>query len=172
MKTIKSTFIFFPIILLLGLNAFAQEILPEVIISSVRYKYLSAVDNKEMAQPVRLLEHKAASFDVKNSEFYDDEYDEYYISFYLPEGYVLATYDKDGKLLRTAERYKNVALPSAVSQSLVNKYPNWSIPKDVYLVTYEDDKGTATKVWKVLLRQGDKRLRVKVNADGELITKS
>lgn len=170
MKQIKTFFAFALLIFGLHSSAFSQELLPEVVIAAMRYKYLSAVDNKELSQPVKLLERSAASYDVKNSEYYDDEYEEYYISFYLPSGYVLATYNKDGKLLRTAERFTNVALPKSVSQSLVKRYPHWSIPKDVYRVTYEEDKG-ATKVWKVLLKQGDKRLKVKLNEEGEFITK-
>ena len=170
MKTIKSTLFSAFFILLFVSLAFGQETLPEVVVTTARYKYLSAVDNKEVAQPVKLLERKAAEFDVKNSEFYDDEYEEYYISFYIPSGYILATYSKDGKLMHTAERYKNVALPNAVAQALYKKYPQWGIPKDVYLVTYQEEKG-ATKIWKILLKNGDKRLRVKVNEKGEILSK-
>lgn len=170
MKQIKLAFCFSSLFVGFVLPSYAQVLLPEVIVSTTRYKYLSSVDNRELAQPVKLLEHQAAAYDVKNSEFYDDEYDEYYISFYLPSGYILATYDKNGKLLRTAERYKNVALPKVVSASLQEKYPDWAIPKDVYLVTYEEEKG-ATKVWKLLLKQGDKRLRVKLNERGEYVSK-
>ena len=170
MKQIKSITLFFFFVLVIFTTAFLQVLMPEVIISATRYKYLSAVDNRELAQPIRLLEHQAATYDVKNSEYYDDEYEEYNISFYLPAGYVLATYNKDGKLLRTAERFKNVALPKSVAQSLVKRYPHWAIPKDVYKVTYEEDKGV-TKVWKVLLKQGDKRLKVKLTEEGEFTTK-
>ena len=151
------------------LASFSQELLPEVFISSVRYKYLVAADNRNLAQPIRLLENQAASYDVKKADFYEDDYDTYYITFYLPSGYVLATYDKDGKLLRTAERFKNVMLPKAVAQTLSKTYPGWAIPKDVYMVTYENEKG-ATKVWKVLLKQGDNRLKVKLNEKGEFIS--
>ncbi len=170
MKQIKSITLFFFFVLGIFTTAFSQVLMPEVVISAMRYKYLSAVDNRELPQPVRVLEHQAASYDVKNSEYYDDEYEEYNISFYLPAGYVLATYDKDGKLLRTAERFKNVALPKSVAQSLVKRYPHWDIPKDVYRVTYEEDKG-ATKVWKVILKQGEKRLKVKLDDEGEFTTK-
>ena len=149
---------------------FSQVTMPEIIVAATRYKYLSAVDNKELAQPVKMLERTAATFDVKNSEFYEDEYDEYYISFYIPQGNILATYNNDGKLLRTAERYKNIALPKAVSAAFIKKYPDWGIPKNVYLVTYEEEKG-ASKVWKVLMNKGDKRMRVKVNEKGDFITK-
>ncbi|HVW60654.1 MAG TPA: hypothetical protein VHC48_11475 [Puia sp.] len=52
-----------------------------------------------------------------------------YITFYLPQGYVLAVYDADGKLIRTAERFKTIALPTAVRMAVATRYPNWSISK-------------------------------------------
>ena len=167
--TMKKTML----ILLIGLSLCysdlsAQELLPEVKVTAMRYKYLSAVDNRELHQPVKMLERMAAEYDVKSSEYYDDQYDEYFISFYLPDGYVLATYDKDGKLMRTAERFKNVALPATVARSVANAYPNWAVSNDVYLVTYKEESG-ATKLWKVLLKDGDKRRRVKVKEDGEIV---
>jgi hypothetical protein len=167
--TMKKTML----ILLIGLSLCysdlrAQEVLPEVKVTAMKYKYLSAVDNRELPQPVRMLERMAAEYDVKNSEYYDDQYDEYFISFYLPHGYVLATYDKDGKITRAAERFKDVALPSTVARAVANAYPNWAVSGDVYLVTYKEEGG-ASKVWKVVLKDGDRRRRVKVKEDGEIV---
>jgi hypothetical protein len=164
----KLMLIFLIGLLVLGSDLFAQELLPEVKVTAMRYKYLSAVDNRELPQPVKMLERMAAEYDVTNSEYYDDQYDEYFISFYLPDGYVLATYDKDGKLMRTAERFKNVALPATVARAVANAYPNWAVSNDVYLVTYKEERG-ATKLWKVLLKDGDRRRRVKVKEDGEIV---
>lgn len=124
------------------------------------------MDNKNDAEPVKILERKAAAYDVKNSEFYDDDNETYYISFYLPEGYVLAVYDKDGKLLRTAERFKDIDLPPAVRKAVVNRFPQWKISKDIYLVKYNEPSG-AKKDYKLILENGSKRLRVKTDENGE-----
>jgi hypothetical protein len=51
-------------------------------------------------------------------------YDNYVVSFYIPEGKILAAYDKDGRLLRTAERYKDVAVPKKVREAVAKKYGN------------------------------------------------
>ncbi len=160
----------FLLVLLVGFNldVFAQETLPSVTVASVNYRYLRSVYDNTVAQPVRLLEHQAASYDVRDSEYYDDEYDGYSISFYLPNGRVLAAYDKDGKLLRTAERYKNVSVPPAVRTSLSTKYPNWSLTKDIYLVNYYGDKDSR-KLYKMVLENGPKRIRVKSNDAGEFV---
>lgn len=149
--------------------AFCQEVLPEVSVIATNYKYLKNVGGKEIAQPVQRLQRMAASYDVKNSDFYEEDYDSYFISFYLPEGEILAAYDKDGKLLRTAEKYKDIKLPSTVTKAVITQYPNWSITKDIYQVNYYgQDGGSAVKKYKLVLQNGTKRLRVQVNEKGEI----
>lgn len=151
------------------IQSVAQEVtLPEVTVVARNYKYIKALDNKDAAQPVKLLERKAAAYDVKNSEYYEDDYDTYFITFYLPSGYVLAVYDQDGKLLRTAEKFKDVALPSVVRKAVVERYPNWAITKDIYVVKYDDATG-AKMNYKLQLQNGNKRLRVKINEKGEFL---
>lgn len=145
---------------------FAQEVLPEVVVTATNYKYLKSVGGKEVAQPVKMLQRTAAAYDVKKSEYYEDDYDSYFISFYIPDGQILAAYDKNGKLLRTAEKYENVKLPSAVTSAVASRFPNWKISKDVYQVTYYDEN-VADKKYKLLLENGNKRMKVKVNEAGE-----
>lgn len=147
----------------------AQVVLPEVKIVASTYKYLNAADNSEMGQPVKMLEYKAAAYDVKKSEFYDDEYEGYYITFYIPDGRILAAYDHDGKLLRTAEKFRNTKLPQAVRDAVASRFPNWAISEDVYQVHYYDHKDSAEKVFKLLLTNGDKRMKVELNDQGEFI---
>ncbi|QEM03557.1 nicotinate-nucleotide adenylyltransferase [Mucilaginibacter rubeus] len=167
MKTFKPMLMLTALIVGFALCSSAQVILPEVRIVASTYKYLNATDNREMSQPVRMLEFKAASYDVKKSEFYDDDYDGYYISFYIPDGKILAAYDKDGKLLRTAEKFKNTKLPEAVRTAVSQRFPNWRISQDVYQVNYFDHKDQADKTFKLLLENGDKRMKVKLNEKGE-----
>lgn len=167
----KLQLLLMPAILIAGLSlrASAQIVLPEVHIIASTYKYLNATNNREMSQPVKMLEFQAASYDVKKSEFYNDDYDGYYITFFIPDGQILAAYDKDGKLLRTAEKFKNTKLPPAVREAVVQRFPNWQISQDVYRVHYYDHKEKAERVFKLLLKNGDKRMNVKLNENGEFI---
>ncbi|QYA26150.1 nicotinate-nucleotide adenylyltransferase [Gramella sp. MT6] len=159
-------------LLVLGLSPqlFAQvEELSEVTVYATNYKYLNDVNSEEVASiPVRELERKVANFDVKESEFYHDDYDEYIVSFYIPEGKILAAYDRDGKILRTAERFKNVNLPLAVKNAVVGKFPGWSITEDIYAVTFYDTRGTFKK-YKLKLENGEKTLRVKLDEKGNFL---
>ena len=141
--------------------------LDEVVIVATNYKYLNAVDNVEAPVSVKLLEREVAKFDLKNSEFYLDEYDLYQVRFFIPDGKILAAYDKDGKVIRTVEKFKNVKLPSAVDMAIKERFPKWKVKKDVYLVNYND--GNSTRVYKVVLTNGDKTMRVKLDPMGKYL---
>lgn len=147
--------------------AFSQQTLPAFLVIAKNYKYLKNVGGKEVAVPVQRLQRSAASYDVVNSEYYEEDYESYFISFYIPEGEILAAYDKDGKLIRTAEKYKNVKLPEAVTKAVVTRFPNWSIANDVYMVNYFENTGKTTKTYKLVLKNGTKRIRVETNEKGE-----
>jgi hypothetical protein len=168
MKKVKYLIISGMLVTGLNYSSIAQQELPEITIYARNYKYLKSVNSKDAAQPVNLLERKAAAYNVKNSEYYEDDYENYSITFYLPEGYILAVYDKDGKIIRTAERFKDVDLPLAVRKAIADKYPNWIITKDVYMVNYNEEKDLV-KYYKIMLRSGDQNMRIKTNEKGEFL---
>ena len=160
-------------LLVLGfaIQSFAQiktEELSEVVIAATNYKYLNKVGLENASVSVALLEQKVASFDLKNSEFYSDDYDTYSIDFFIPDGHILAAYDRDGNIIRTIEKFKDVTLPRAVIESVSKQFPNWIFKKDVYLVSYHDEKGV-TKKYKITLENGDKRIKVKTDAEGNIL---
>ena len=170
MKRIKLSCLMCSLFAGITINSFSQELLSGVTVVSLNYKYIKSVDDTSAAAPVRMLEHRAASYDVTKSEFYEDDTENYFISFYIPDGKILAMYDNKGKLLRTAEKYKNVSLPETVKQSVTTKYPGWKISQDTYLVNYySESKYPTSKVYKLILENGTKRMRVKTNEKGEIV---
>ncbi|MGB5236766.1 MAG: nicotinate-nucleotide adenylyltransferase [Flavobacteriaceae bacterium] len=144
------------------------EQLSEVVVTAVNYKYLNQTDNKDAAIPVKMLERKAAAYDIQAQDFYQDDFDFYTVSFYIPDGKLVAVYDPDGKILRTIEKFDNIRLPEAVRESLASRFPNWEPVKDIYRVTYKENRG-AKKVYKLKLKNGDKTMRVKMNEDGDYL---
>lgn len=158
------------VIFIAALQTFAQKVLPEITITAANYKYLNAINPEEAAQPVNMLEQYAATYDLKGAEFYEEEYDNYFVAFYIPEGKILASYDKDGKLLRTAEKFKNVAVPKEVMENVTKRFPQWTVSKDIYRVSYYDKGGAVTKkIYKLLLENGDKKMRIKTNDSGQIL---
>lgn len=151
------------------LQSFAQITeLPEIELVAVNYKYLDAAGDEDVALPVKQLQRQVAEYDVRKANFYSDEYDFYTVNFFIPQGKILASYDKDGNLLRTAEKFKNVALPQAVSSAIVKRFPNWKMAEDVYQVNYHES-GNVKKRYKVLLENGDKRMRIKIDEKGNFL---
>lgn len=145
------------------------EQLSEVTVVATNYKYLNNANSEEVASiPVQMLERKVASFDVKSSDFYQDDYDLYNITFFIPEGKILAAYDKDGKIIRTVERFKDINIPAGVRKAVMERFPEWTITKDIYRVNYHEDRG-AKKTYKLTLENGDKTLKVKTDEEGNFI---
>jgi len=144
------------------------EELSEVVVTAVNYKYLNTLDNKEAAIPVQMLERKAAAYNLREADFYQDDYGIYYVSFFIPEGKLVAAYNGDGEIIRTIERFNDVKLPPAVRNAIVDRFPKWKIVKDVYRVTYNQNKG-ANKTYKVKLENGNKTMKVKVDDTGEFL---
>lgn len=166
----KSTWLFILILLICAFTSaqsFCQDTLPDVTVFSRNYKYLKTVDNKESSQPIRLLEHIAAAYNVKESDFYNEDYDMYYVSFFLPDGYLLAAYGEDGKILYTAERFSNVNLPATVKSAVLKRYPNWAILKDIYIVRYQEESDPRT-IYKITVAARDKRVRIQVDEKGNI----
>ena len=163
--------LFFNIFLLgFSIQTFAQiTVLPEVDIS-VNYKYLDAVNTSDDAESVKMLHEKVAFYDLKNSELYSDEYDNYYVTFYVPEGKILAAYNSEGEIIRTIEKFKNIKLPQGAKESVSQRFPGWIMEKDVYRVSYNTSRdGTTKEQYQIKLKNGDETIRVKVDPNGNFL---
>ena len=157
--------------LIISAIAFSQIITLDEVYLTENYKYISEINNYETATPIDELRKTVALYDLKATDLYDDEFDEYTVSFYIPEGKILAEYDKNGIITRTIERFKNVKLPEAVANSITKRFPNWSLVKDIYKVSYHKGKGVTKAIYKVKLTNGNKILKVKTDEEGNFIKK-
>jgi len=145
------------------------EQLSEVVVTAVNYKYLNATDSKQVAIPVRMLELKAAAYNVQEKDFYaEDDYQFYTVSFFIPDGKIVAAYNSEGEIIKTFEKFKNTSLPNDVSVAIYKRFPNWEIVSDVYRVTYNEKKG-ANKIYKLKLKNGEKTMRIKIDESGEFL---
>lgn len=150
---------------------FAQErviALEEVEVLGVNYKYLNALGDANVAEPVKLLEQKVATFDIKSLADYEDEAQDYYVYFNIPEGKILAVYDENGEIIRTSERFQDIRLPLDVSNAIVEKYPGWMIEGDIYVVNYRKDQ-EIIKSYKLFLRKDEMHKRVKTDEKGNFL---
>jgi hypothetical protein len=159
---------------LLGFTAplFAQvtpaEQLSEVFIVSTNYKYLDQTGSRDLAEPVKQLERKVATFNLEELDVYNDDEEFYDVAFIIPEGKILASYNKDGTITRSVERFEEINLPASVTEAVMKRFPGWAISKNVYLVKYLEAKNTK-KVYKLVLENGDVQIRVKTDDKGNFL---
>ncbi|WP_406683600.1 nicotinate-nucleotide adenylyltransferase [Seonamhaeicola sp. MEBiC1930] len=148
----------------------AQTIeLPNTVIS-VNYKYIDATNNDNAPILVKKLEDAIINYDNEEIyELYDNECDTYNVSFQIPEGKIIAAIDKNGKIIKTIEKYNNVRLPLTVMQSISNRFPNWGIIEDVYLVKYHCEANSLKKEYKIKIKNEDQIITVKTNEKGDFI---
>ena len=55
-----------------------------------------------------------------------------------------------------------------VMNSVAIRFPGWTIADDVYKVDYHYKKGT-NKMYKLILKNGDKKMRVKTDENGRFL---
>lgn len=81
----------------------------------------------------------------------------------------MASYDADGKVLRTIEKLKNTEIPPVVAKEVVDKYPGWTVSENVYLVNFHGEIQEVKKEYKILLERGNQHRRVKTDKNGNFL---
>ncbi|MCH4553879.1 nicotinate-nucleotide adenylyltransferase [Aestuariibaculum lutulentum] len=141
--------------------------LPTVVIVH-NYKYLDATGSEDLAVDVEQLELKVSDFNVKELDVYSEDNEFYRVFFIIPKGKILATYDEHSHLIRTAERFQDIDLPIHIKESIAERFPQWTVSKNVYLVNYYEPDNIK-KMYKITLENGDKRIRIKVDDHGDFM---
>lgn len=136
--------------------------LDEVTLVPLNADYSMRVIDQQMPPSVKNLERRAARFDVRDLRAYNRNYDVYEVLFKENNGSIIATYDQEGRILESHEKFRNIALPPKVRNYLYLEYPGWIISKDVYFVSYYND-GEILKTCKVQLTKGKQKRHVNLN---------
>ena len=136
------------------------------ITNSVTLKITEARVGEFQKDPLAFIQDKfdIQSFIAENQEYEFDGYDVYFKS---NKGVVTARYDKEGEMISTYQRFKNVALPDDVKLEILRNYRNSQVLKNHHIVTSRNwmiDK----EFYRVKIHDGDKvrRLKIDRNATG------
>ncbi len=154
-------------------NEVSNITLETVTIKPLNISYLREVQDKETPVIVKNLENVAARYDITEDPIFDREFEAYEVVFKTKKeggasGLITATYDSEGKILQSVEKYKNILLPKTVRNAIWKKYPHWAIHKDIYLVSYRNGKD-AKKIFRVQVRKDGKRKNLKLSYDGSIL---
>ena len=142
--------------------------LEEVNISPLNLTYLNAVQDHDTPTPAKELENFASRYDITKDPIFDRNFEAYEVIFKETGGRIVATYDQQGKILSSLEKFENIALPAPVRNTIFQNFPGWTVHKDSYLVSYWLD-GEVKKIYKVQVRKDNKRKNLKMDRLGNFI---
>lgn len=145
-----------------------QVELNEVNVTPLNLTYLNNVQDTDTPTKVKELENVASRYDITESAVFNKKFEAYEVIFKESNGKIIATYDQNGKITSSLERFSNVVLPPKVRSAIYQSFPGWNLHKDTYLVSYFGDQDV-TKVYKIQLRKDKQRKNLKVDVDGNII---
>ncbi len=163
-------------LLLLGLASlsYAQEDessnieLEGVVLTSANADYLFRMQDPNTPDPVKSLEAEAAAYDVSSSPVFDELHEAYKVFFRNSQGRIVATFDHEGRILKAFEKFRNLQLPTEVSEAVATTFPGWRIDHDVYLASYFRDKDVE-KIYLLEISLGNQKKRIKSDPLGNLL---
>lgn len=150
-------------------NGDAEKVeLKGVTVTPLNISYLNSVTEEFLPDFVKNLENKAARYNITESPVYDGNFEAYEVMFSQTNGSIIATYDGNGKIMETSEKFKNITLPYEVRNKIHAENPGWSIHTDAYLVSYYAGE-EVEKICKVQLRKDGKRKNLKIDLEGNTL---
>ncbi len=149
-------------------NSESEEVqLKDVVISNVNLNYLEKVQDIASSVNVISLEKEASNFDVKGLAEFDGRKEAFKVRFKGTKGFIIADYDRNGKILKTFERYKDIALPKNLIKTVIKQYPESNFLKVAYTVDYNDQK-MVKKTYKIQIMDNGKKRNLKFNSGDNL----
>jgi len=138
------------------------------ITTSLNQTYRNLVYNETTPEYVQNMQSKAANYDIRNEPGYNNDFTVYEVIFKQTNGSIIASYDTNGKMLSSLEKFTDVTPPQAVRNSIVQNYPGWTIHRDLYRVSYFHNK-EVSKIYQIQLRKGNMKKNLKVDSEGQIL---
>lgn len=140
--------------------------LSEVEVTPVNLDYREKVIIQNLPNHVAALEKKVSRFNIRESFYFDTYSQNFKIDFISRYGEISATYDRDGKILTTDEKFEEMVLPILVQNEIDRDYPDWTVHRDTYLVSYHHENGVK-QMYRAQLRKNGRRVNVRYGPSGE-----
>lgn len=141
--------------------------LPEVVIEAAGEEFSVYLPDNNQDKTVRKVEDTFISYRL-GKDF--EGYENYMVFFKIKEGKLTATYNKNGKLLKTVEVYGRTVIPREVIKTITEEFPGWMIAKDSYLYSQKEGE-ILKKQYKFILKKDKDTHKLTVASDGEIVSR-
>lgn len=125
--------------------------------------YLNSMSQSMTSPEAIYLEEIAARYDAKKAITFDQRKEPFTTVFKSDKGEIEITYDQEGKVVSSYERFRNISLPSNIKKALYHRYKEWKVVANKYDVIYKNEK-VVKKTYELFLEKGDEQKRIRVNA--------
>ncbi len=130
-------------------------------VTVIHSNYYQSVTKGVSSPSVLKLESEVACYDITKSPEWNSKFDSFEVTFEQPNGNILATFDKEGKVVRTSERFNDITFPQDIRDEIYGQYPGWIADRNSYMVSY-NVLGGMKRTYKVELHKDKVRKRLKI----------
>lgn len=124
--------------------------------------YVAVVHENSSRDEVRYFSTIISEYDVRQSEDYNAQKNDYTVDFKSKEGFARAAYDDNGRVVSVRKTFKNVMLPADIQQHVSQEYEGYEIVKNKYLVSYNLGEDVE-KTYVLNLKNGKEKKKIRVN---------
>jgi hypothetical protein len=142
-----------------------KEEMPVAIVENVSQDFPDLVVEEFDAVPLEFVEDDVI---IDRSIESNNDYDTYQVILKGKNESLVATYNKDGKLISTVEHGKNVELPISVENAVEKDFPRWVITEDHYKMIHYKNK-TKIDRYKLIIKKGKNTKKIYFDASGNIL---
>ena len=144
------TYLFAVICLVFTTTIFAQSKLEKVKNSD----YLINVSQKDTPQRVSKLQNIVANYNIQDNEVFEGKTKSTYdVVFEETNGSITATYNTNGNIIKTVEKFRDLKLPYVLAKEIFKQNPSWSLKGNTQVISY-DEKNGSIKVYSITIQKG------------------
>ncbi|HSM63554.1 MAG TPA: hypothetical protein VK833_06420 [Gillisia sp.] len=92
----------------------------------------------------------------------NDDYDEFLVTFKSAKGYLEASYDDRGNLLKTSQRFNDIVLPLNVRRDLYSNHKGWTMVQNKYIASGKGER-INREVFKIKIKNGNQSQNIKID---------
>lgn len=112
--------------------------------------------NEFISNPIRFIEN---NFDISMVDI--SNFEEVEVKFSSSKGYLKATYNNEGKLLRTYQHFEDIVLPLAIRTQVFSENLGWTMVGNKYTAKGKENR-INKELYKIKLKNGKQSKRVKI----------
>ena len=130
--------------------------------------YLRQIQNPLTPKSVKEYQVMAVNYDLGQTYIFDGRDDLFLLAFITQKGQILASYNRIGEVVKSVERFRDIALPSTIIRMGMKNHSGWRVIGTNYYVFYIKNKRPKV-VYTIRIADGDKRKKILLDREGTIV---